>query len=150
MEHDRCGFVAKFFEDLCDVVGRDSGELCNAAIDEEALEPANTGFDQRTQLRGITRNYAAVEANVNPTLTLCSLYFFLQTGEGSSGGNGVQWHVNHGRHSTERRGLSASVESLPFCPAGFVQVDVCVDEARKQDIGRVICVLGIRVECFSW
>lgn len=40
-------------------------------LDEEAFETADAGFDEWDELRGVPRDYTAVEPDVYPALALC-------------------------------------------------------------------------------
>lgn len=103
-------------------------ETC-AGLDEEALESSNTSFHQRKQLVSIPRNNTAVEANINPALALAGGELLVEAMKCRGGRDGVQGHVNNGRHSTRGGSPRAGVEAFPFCAAWLIEVNMCVDEA---------------------
>lgn len=131
VEHHCCGLVGEFFEDLGDVIGGDGGEFRDAAVDEEALEAADAGFDEGPELGCVAWDDAAVKADVDPTLAFGGSCLLAESVEGCCGGNGVQGHVNDCCDAAECRGLGTGEEAFPFCTAGFIEMDVCVDEAGE-------------------
>lgn len=96
-------------------------------LDKEALETSNAGLNQRHELIGIARNDAAVEANIDPALALGGSHLFLESVKCRRRWDGIEWHINDGRHTTTRGSSGSSPEALPLCPSWLVEVDMCVD-----------------------
>ena len=90
----------------------------------------------------IARDNPAVKSDVYPALSLRGGYFFFKAPERGGGGDGVEGHVDYGGDAARRGGEGAGVEAFPFCAAGFVEVDVGVDEAGEEDVGGVVFVGG--------
>ena len=72
MEHDCCWLLGQLFEDFCNILGGDGRELLHAAVDQEALESAYALTDERLQLGDVAWHDSAIEANVDPALSLRS------------------------------------------------------------------------------
>lgn len=102
-------------------------------------------MDKGLELGSIPRDNAAIEANINPALALSGLELLLEGGNSCCRRDGVQRHVDDGGDASEGRSLGTSIESLPFSTAGFVEVDMGIDQAGKQNMGRIVgirCSLG--------
>ena len=95
---------------------------------KKALESSHTCVHEWEQFRCVSGYDAAVEADVNPALTLRRGDLLFEAGDCGRGWDGIQWHIYHGRNTAGRSGLGAGFETLPFCSAGLVQVDMSVDE----------------------
>jgi hypothetical protein len=76
---------------------------------------------------GIPRDYAAIEADVNPALPLAGGQLFVEPIQRGGGGDRVQRHVNDGGDAPRSGSSSSGVEALPFRPARLVEVNVGVD-----------------------
>ena len=121
-----------------------------SAIDQEAFESSNSGTHERLQLVLIAGDDAAVEADVDPTLALSCGDFLFQAGQSGCWRNGIERHVDNGRHSTKSGGSGSGPEAFPFGSAGFVQVYMSVDEAGKKDLWRMVYIGCPRRKVFSW
>jgi hypothetical protein len=113
-------------------------EFTYTTVAQEALETTDALLHQSLKITRVAWNNAAIEANVDPTLTLGSFDLNLEVLYGSRRRDGIQWHVDHSGHSTKGSGSSTSPEAFPFCPARLIEVNMRVDKSRKDDVRRVI------------
>lgn len=73
----------------------------------------------------VARDDATPERDVGPTLTGGCCTFLVEVLHCRCGRNGVEGHVNERRDASRGGGSRARPESLPICPAGFVEMDMC-------------------------
>lgn len=123
--------------EVCDCMPRDNAYT---AFNEESFEASHSRLDQRFQRSNISRNNATIEAHVYPALVFSSYHFFFQSGNSGRWGYSVKGHVDNRCHASKSGRLCASIEAFPFCSAGLIQMDVCVYEARKNDMWRMVHV----------
>lgn len=109
-----------------------------STIDEEPLESSNTSLHKRFQFVNISRDDAAIKADVDPALAPSGLDLLFEAGDGGGWRDGVEGHVNDRSNAAKCGGLGAGEESLPFSAARLVEVYMGIDEARKENGGRVV------------
>src|SRR5260221_11274115 len=101
-------------ERLAQIVLVDVLEFVDSGRHEEAFESTNPGIDECVQLRGISRNDAAPEADVDVTLASRSGALLLERGDRGRRGNAVERHVDNRRHASGRGRARGGVEALPL------------------------------------
>lgn len=132
----------KFF-DLSKVSGshvRLSGGHTYTTVTQETLEATNTCINQALKVLVVSRNDATVEPNINPALAPGSFHLDVEVFHSGSRRDSVKRHVDHCSDTTKSSRTGTSPESLPFCSPRLVEVNVSVDQTRKEDVGRVIGV----------
>jgi hypothetical protein len=160
VEHEGGRAVLEFFHGQGDILGRDGGELINLVsvslrltyslqrirstytrLNQKALEASNTSFDQGHQLISVTRDYTAVEANIDPALSLTGPKLLLEAMKSRGRRDGIQRHIHHSGHTTTRGSAGTSPEALPLSTARLVQVNMSINEARKEKLGGMVDIV---------
>ena len=100
---------------------------------QKALEPANAGGDQCVELAVITGHDAAPEPDVDVTLPSRRRALRVESSDARRRRHAVQRHVDDRRHAARRRGARRRIEAFPLGAPRLVDVDVCVDDARRDD-----------------
>lgn len=109
-------------------------------VDEEALEATDTMLNERLELGGISRDDTPIEADIDPAFTLGSLDLLLEASDGGSGRDGIQGHIHDGGDTTKGRSLGSSIETLPFCPARLIEMDMGIDQTREENMRGIVGV----------
>lgn len=89
---------------------------------------------------GVSRDDAAIEANINPALVLSSTNLLMETSYRGSRRDSIEWHIHDGGHATKGSGLRAGIEAFPLSPAWLVQVHMGVHQSGHEHIGGIIPV----------
>lgn len=74
------------------------------------------------------------KANIHPAFALGCRDLFLQVRNRRGGWNGIQGHIHNSGDAPKSSSLGACVEALPFCTAGFIEVNMGIDQPREEDI----------------
>ncbi len=109
-------------------------ELLYARRTQKTLEAQDTCARQRREVVRVSWHDTAPETHVYVTPAARSGALLLQAVDGGRRRNAIERHVHEGRDSPCRGSTRGVLESFPVGPARIVDVDVCVDEARKHDI----------------
>jgi hypothetical protein len=155
VEHQCCGRVLQLKKGLLDIDRGDGWKLFDllkvsdsqvrlsgghtyTTVTQETLEATNTCINQAFEVLIVSWNYATIEPNINPALAPGSFHLDVEVLHGGGRRNSVKRHVDHCSDTTKRSGTGASPEALPFCSPRLVEVDVSVNQTRKENVGRVI------------
>ena len=109
-------------------------ELLYARRRQKTLEAQDTRARQRREVVRVSWHDTAPETHVYVTPAARSGALLLQALDGGRRWNAVERHVHEGRDSPGRGSTRGVFESFPVGPARIVDVDVCIDEARKHDV----------------
>jgi len=112
----------------------------DSTVTQEPLEAAYTFFDECLELASIAWDYTAVEADIDPAFALGSVDLYVKILYSRSGRDGIQWHVNDSGHTAKGSSPGTSPEAFPFCSTWFIEMDMGIDQSRKQDVRRVVGV----------
>jgi hypothetical protein len=160
VEHEGGRGVLKGFHGQGDIFGRDSGKLINLVsvslqlvyslqkirstytrLNQKALEASNTSFDQGSQLLGVTRDDTTIKANIDPALSSTRPKLLLKAMKGCGRRDGIQRHIHHSGHTTTCSSAGTSPEALPLSTTRLVQVNMSVNEARKEKLGGMVDIV---------
>ena len=111
----------------------DGGELVNARRREKALEAEHAGVAQRIQLAGVAGHDAAPEPDVDRDAAARGFTLGVERRGRRRRRNRIERHVDDCRDAAHRRGRRRRLESFPFRPPRFVDVDVRVDHPWHED-----------------
>ena len=114
--------------------GRQVGELVDAGVQQEALEPEHARLVQRSQVGQVARHGATPEAHVDVGLVAGDGPLLLQCRNGNRRRDAVERHVDDRRDAAGRRGPGGAGEALPLGAARLVDVHVGVDEPGQQHL----------------
>ena len=106
------------------------GELVDARVQQEALEPEHAGVVQRPQVGEVAGHGTAPEPHVHPRLAVGRLALDLQRRDVDGRRDAVERHVDDGRDPAGGGRLGRGLEALPLGAPRVVDVDVGVDDAR--------------------
>ena len=157
VEHECCGRVLQLEKGLLNINRGDGWEFFHlfkvngphvrlsgghtyTTVTQETLEATDTRINQALEVLVVPWNDATVEPNINPALSLGSVHLDVEVFHSSGRRDSVKRHVDHCSDTTKRSGTGAGPEALPFCSPRLVEVDVSVNQARKQNVGRVVGV----------
>ena len=109
-------------------------ELLYAGRTQKTLEAQDTSACQRREVVRVSWHDTAPETHVYVTPAARSGALLLQPVDGGRWRNAIERHVHEGRDAPGRGSTRGVFESFPIGPAGIVDVDVGIDEARKHDV----------------
>ena len=111
----------------------DTRKLVHARRHEEALEAADASIDERVELIVVSRHDAAPEPDIDVTLSARCRSLRLERRDARRRRNAVERHVDERRDAARRRRARGGIKAFPLGASRFVDVDVCVDDARRND-----------------
>jgi hypothetical protein len=100
----------------------------------EAFEPEHAGVVQRAQLWHVAGNRATPEPDIDEGLLGRGLAFDFESVGVDGGRDAVERHVDDRGNPSGGGGPGRAGEPFPLGAAGFVDVDVGVDEPRDQHL----------------
>ena len=109
----------------------DHSEVIDARMNQKALEARHAGDCERLDVRMIAFDHAAPCSPIDSAFTLCGCTFCLQRGNGGRRGQAVQGHVDQQCVTSGGSGARRGIEAFPLAPSRVVDVDVRIDQARK-------------------
>src|SRR5438874_1938869 len=111
----------------------DAMEVVDAAVAHERLEPNHAALGERRQLGEVLGNHAPPETEVDECLAGGDRNFCIERCRRRGRWMGVQWHLEYGADTAPCRAAGAGFPSFPLGAAGLIEVDVTVDDARKDN-----------------
>ena len=105
----------------------------HAARHQKTFEPEYSRLPQGREFGAVSRNYAAPKTRVYAELSRRCGDLFPICGRIRNGGYAVERHFDDRSDAAGRRGASGCREPLPILPAGFIDVDVRIDETWHDD-----------------
>ena len=111
------------------------GKEIYTTVTQEALEASHTCVDETLKVLVVAWNDTTIETDIDPALALRGGHLDVEVLNSSRWWNGVQRHIDDRSNTTKGSSPGASPEALPFCPPGLVEMYMCVDKTRKEDVG---------------
>lgn len=119
-------------------------------VNEESFKPTHTLMNEGFEFGGIPGDNTTIKPHIHPTLALRRLDLFLKGSNGGGGRDGIQRHINDGSDASKGGRLSAGIEAFPFSAAGFIQMDMSIDQAGEQNVGRIVGIGRPHGEFSRW
>ena len=113
---------------------RQVGELVDAGVQQEALEPEDPGIVQRPQVGHVARDGATPEADVDEGLVAGDRALLLQRRDRDGRRDAVERHVDDRRDTPGGGSAGGAGKALPVGAPRLVHVDVRVDEPGQQHL----------------
>jgi hypothetical protein len=110
-------------------------EFSNAGGTEEGFEAAHTGASERLEIRGVARDDAAPETDVDMTASGRGAPLRVERRDVGGRWDAVERHIDDRRHAARGRRERAGLKSFPVGATRIVDVDVRVDDAGHHDGG---------------
>jgi hypothetical protein len=110
---------------------RDHGEAIDTRVDQKAFEPTNANRSESFDVTLVIVDHPAPRRPIDAASAFCSCTLGLKRSDSRSRGKAVQGHIDQQCVSTCRRSSCCSFESLPLCATGIVDMQVRIDEPRK-------------------
>ena len=106
----------------------------------------NEGFE----FRCISGDNTTIKPHIHPTLALRRLDLLFKGSDSGGGRDVFQRHVKDGSDASKGGRLSASIEALPFSAAGFIQMDMSINQAGEQNVGGIVGIGRPHGELSRW
>ena len=121
----------------------DHGEAVAAGIDEEAFVAEDSGVSEREDVGLVVGYGSAPGCPVDEALALRGAALGFEGFDRGGLGEAVEGHVDEGGVASCGSGSGGGAEAFPFGAAGFVDVDVGVDEAGEDGVVAAVVDGGI-------
>src|SRR5580765_3065307 len=144
MDEQRYSTSGQDWQGFAKIAFVDRGEFVDPRRHQKTLEAANARLDELFEVRGVARHDAAPERDVYMTLPARCGSLGLERCRGRRRRHAVQRHVDDRRDATGRRRPRRGVEPLPIGAARLVDMDMGVNDARRDDeVAGVVAIVHI-------
>lgn len=107
-------------------------------LNKETLEAPDTSLDERKKLVRIAWYDTTPEADIDPTLPLCSSNLLLKAASGRCRWYSVERHVNDCCYAATGSGLCTMVKSFPFGSSWLVEMNMRINKSGQNYIWSMI------------
>ncbi len=112
----------------------DHGEAFDAGVDEEAFEARNSGGGQCSDVLLVVGDDSAPGGPIDMAFALRGGALLFECGDSRGLGQAIERHVDERGVAAGRRGAGRGLEAFPLGAAGFVDVNVGIDEAGENAV----------------